>query len=82
MEASSGTVYAMQQRIIAKLVATDATSTIKAVTAQGANFDMQEQNWLDYASWFVPHKYAHACFCRVSHVYESFSSMRHFFQSP
>lgn len=50
MEASSGTVYAMQQRIIAKLVATDATSTVKAVTAQGANFDMQEQNWLDYVA--------------------------------
>jgi hypothetical protein len=48
MEATSGTVYAMQQRIIAKLLATDATSTIKAVTAQEAHLDMQEQNWLNY----------------------------------
>jgi hypothetical protein len=50
MEASSGTVYAMQQRIIAKLIATDATSTIKAVSAQEAHFDMQEQNWLCYVA--------------------------------
>ena len=50
MEASSGTVYAMEQRIIAKLKATDATSTIKAVTAQEAHLDMQEQNWLCYVA--------------------------------
>ena len=50
MEASSGTVYAMQQRIIAKLLETDATSTIKAVTAQEAQLDMQEQNWLHYVA--------------------------------
>ena len=43
-----GNVYAMQQRIIAKLLATDATSTIKAVTAQDAQLDMQEKNWLSY----------------------------------
>jgi len=50
VEASSGTVYAMRQRIIAKLLANDATSTIKAVTAQEAQLDMQEQNWLCYVA--------------------------------
>jgi hypothetical protein len=50
MEASSGTVYAMQQRIIAKLLATDATSRKKAVTAQEAHLDMQEQSWLHYVA--------------------------------
>ena len=50
MEACSGTVYAMQQRIIAKLLATDATSSIKAVTAKEAHLDMQEQNWLNYVA--------------------------------
>jgi len=50
MSACSGTVYAMQQRIIAKLLETDATSTIKAVTAQEAHLDMQEQNWLHYVA--------------------------------
>jgi hypothetical protein len=48
MNVCSGNVYAMQQRIIAKLLATDATSTIKAVTAQDAQLDMQEKNWLIY----------------------------------
>ena len=48
MEAASGTVFAMQQRIIAKLQVTDATSREKAVTAQEADLDMQEQNWLRY----------------------------------
>ena len=50
MSACSGTVYAMQQRIIAKLLATDATSIIKAVTAKGAHLDIQEQNWLNYVA--------------------------------
>jgi len=48
MEATSGTVFAMQQRIIAKLLATGATSRKKAATAQEAHLDMQEQNWLHY----------------------------------
>ena len=48
MEASSGRVFAMQQRIINKLLATGATSRNKAVTAQEAHLDMQEQNWLHY----------------------------------
>jgi hypothetical protein len=50
LEASSGIVYAMQQRIIAKLLATDATSTIKAVTPKDAHLNIQEQNWLYYVA--------------------------------
>jgi len=38
----------MQQRIMAKLLAMGATSREKAVTAQEADLDMQEQNWLRY----------------------------------
>ena len=48
MEATSGTVFAIQQRIIAKLLATGATSREKAATAQEAHLDIQEQNWLHY----------------------------------
>jgi hypothetical protein len=48
MEACAGTVFAMQQRIIAKLQETGATSREKAATAQEAHLDMQEQNWLNY----------------------------------
>jgi hypothetical protein len=50
MEACSGTIYAMQQRIIVKLLATGATSREKAATAQEAHLDMQEQNWLNYVA--------------------------------
>jgi hypothetical protein len=50
MEASSGRVFAMQQRIINKLIAMGATSRKKAVTAQEAQLDMQEQNWLSYVA--------------------------------
>lgn len=45
-----GSVYAMRQRIIAKLLASDATSRIKAVTAPEAQLDIQEQNWLCYVA--------------------------------
>ena len=48
MECSSGTVYAVQQRIIAKLRVKGATSREKAATAQEAHLDIQEQNWLRY----------------------------------
>ena len=48
MEGCSGTVYAMQQRIIDKLRATGAICREKAATAQEAHLDMQEQNWLRY----------------------------------
>jgi hypothetical protein len=48
MEVVSGTSFAMQQSIIAKLLAMGATSKEKAVTAQEAHLDTQEQNWLHY----------------------------------
>ena len=50
MNVCFGNVYAMQQRIIAKLLASDATSRIKAVTAPEAQLDIQEQNWLCYVA--------------------------------
>jgi hypothetical protein len=50
METCSGTIFAMQQRIIVKLLVMDATSRKKAVTAQEAHLDMQEQNWLHYVA--------------------------------
>lgn len=50
MEGCSGTIYAMQQRIRAKLLAMGATSREKAVTAQEADLDMQESNWLPYVA--------------------------------
>jgi len=48
MAVVSGTLYAIQQRISVKLLAVGATSREKAVTAQEANLDRQEQNWLHY----------------------------------
>jgi len=48
MEVASGALFATQQRIIAKLLAMGATSREKAITAQEANLDLQEQNWLHY----------------------------------
>jgi hypothetical protein len=50
MEASSGIIFAIQQRIIVKLLKTGATSIKKAITAQEAHLDMQEQNWLCYVA--------------------------------
>jgi hypothetical protein len=50
METCAGTVFAMRQRIIAKLLATDATSSETAVTAKEAHLDTQEQNWLHYVA--------------------------------
>ena len=50
MNVCFGNVYAMRQRIIAKLLASDATSRIKAVTAPEAQLDIQEQNWLCYVA--------------------------------
>ena len=46
----AGTWLAMQQRIIAKLRAMDATSREKAASAKEAHLDMQEQNWLNYVA--------------------------------
>jgi hypothetical protein len=48
MEVVSGTIFKMEQCIIAKLLAAGAISREKAVTIQEAQFDMQEQNWLNY----------------------------------
>jgi hypothetical protein len=48
MEVVAGTIFKMEQCIRAKLRAAGATSREKAVTIQEANFDMQEQNWLNY----------------------------------
>ena len=48
MEEVSKTVSEMQQRIASKLTAVGADSKDKAVTAQEADFDAPEQNWLDY----------------------------------
>jgi hypothetical protein len=50
METCSGTIFAMQQRIIVKLLVTGAISRKKAVTAEEAHLDMQEQNWLHYVA--------------------------------
>jgi hypothetical protein len=44
----SGTLLAIQQRISTKLLEMGATSGDKAITAQEAHFDVQEQNWLSY----------------------------------
>jgi hypothetical protein len=40
----------MQQRIASKLRAVGANSRDKAVTAQAANLDFPEQNWLNYVA--------------------------------
>ena len=50
MERCLGTVFAMQQRIIDKLREKKAISRGKAVTAQEAHLDLQEQNWLCYVA--------------------------------
>ena len=50
MESVSGTFFKMEQRIRAKLLLVSATSINKAVTIEEADFDMQEQNWLDYVA--------------------------------
>jgi ribosomal protein S8E len=48
MEEVSKTLSEMQQRIMSKLRAVGANSRDKAVTAQEANLNDPEQNWLDY----------------------------------
>jgi hypothetical protein len=48
MEEVSKTFSEMQQRIASKLRAAGAYSKDKAVTAQEVDFDVPEQNWLDY----------------------------------
>jgi hypothetical protein len=48
MEVASGILYSMEERIRTKLIAAGATSHGKAVTADEADLDMQEQNWIHY----------------------------------
>lgn len=48
MEEVSKTFFEMQQRITSKLKAVGANSRDKAITAQAADLDFPEQNWLDY----------------------------------
>jgi hypothetical protein len=48
MEAVSGTLFAMEESIMTKLLAAGATSREKAATTQEAHLDVQEQNWLHY----------------------------------
>jgi hypothetical protein len=48
MEVASGLLFGMEERIRTKLIEAGATSREKAVTAQDAHLDMQEQNWLHY----------------------------------
>jgi len=48
MEVVSGTLFSMEERIRTKLLKAGAISHEKAVTAQEADFDMQEENWIHY----------------------------------
>lgn len=48
MEEVLKTIFEMQERIVSKLKAAGADSQDKAVTAQEADFDVPEQNWLNY----------------------------------
>ena len=48
MEMISGLLFGLEERISAKLKNAGATSKEKAITAQEASLDMQEQNWLNY----------------------------------
>jgi hypothetical protein len=48
MEVVSGVLFGMEERIRAKLIAAGAISHEKAVTAQQAHLDVQEENWIHY----------------------------------
>ena len=50
METAVGNFVKMEQSIRAKLLTAKALSKEKAVTIQEADFDMQEQNWLNYVA--------------------------------
>ena len=50
MEQVSATFLKMEQSIRHKLLLAGATSIEKAVALEDADFDMQEQNWLDYVA--------------------------------
>lgn len=48
MEVASGILFSMEERIRTKLIAAGAISHEKAVSAEDADLDMQEQNWIHY----------------------------------
>jgi hypothetical protein len=48
MEVVSGVLFGMEERIRAKLIKAGAISHEKAVSAQEADLDMQEANWIHY----------------------------------
>ena len=48
MEVVSGILFGMEERIRAKLIAVGATSHEKAVSAEDAHLDNQEENWIHY----------------------------------
>ncbi len=48
MEVVSGILFGMEERIRAKLIAVGATSHEKAVSAEDAHLDSQEENWIHY----------------------------------
>jgi hypothetical protein len=50
MEQVSATFLKMEQSIRSKLLLAGATSIEKAVTLEDADFDIQEENWLDYVA--------------------------------
>ena len=48
MEAFSGILIDMEERIRVKLMAVGAISHEKAVSAEAAHLDIQEENWIHY----------------------------------
>lgn len=50
MESAVGIFFRMEQSIKAKLLMAKAITQENAVTIQEANFDIQEQNWLNYVA--------------------------------
>jgi hypothetical protein len=48
MEVVPGTLFAMEERIMTKLLAVGATSREKVTTVDETHLDFQEQNWLHY----------------------------------
>ena len=48
MEVVSGVLFGMEERIRTKLIMAGATSHEKAVTAEEAQLDSQEANWIHY----------------------------------
>jgi hypothetical protein len=48
LEKTTGILFGLEATIRTKLIAVGATSREKAVTSREAQFDMQEQNWINY----------------------------------